>query len=51
MVVGSATFSTVLFAMFWDGRTEHLSEKGAVGMLIDLAILTAVVVMPWRQFT
>jgi hypothetical protein len=51
IVVGSATFSTVLFALFWDGRTEHLSEKGAVGVLIDLAILLAVVVVPWRQFT
>ena len=51
IVVGSATFSTVLFALFWDGRPEHLSEKGAVGMLIDLAILIGVVVVPWRQFT
>ena len=50
IVVGSATFSTVLFALFWDGRTEHLAEKGAVGMLIDLAIVIAVVVAPWRQF-
>jgi hypothetical protein len=33
-----------------DGRTEHLAEKGAVGMLIDLAILITVVVVPWRQF-
>jgi hypothetical protein len=46
IVVGSATFSTVLFALFWDGRTEHLAEKGAVGVLIDLAILIAVVVVP-----
>jgi hypothetical protein len=51
IVVVSATFSTILFALFWDGRTEHLSEKGAVGMLIDLAILIALVIVPWRQFT
>jgi hypothetical protein len=50
MVVGSATFSTVVFALFWDGRIEHLTEEGAVGMLIDLAILITVVVVPWRQF-
>jgi hypothetical protein len=50
MVVGSAAFSTVLFALFWDGRTEHLSENGAVGVLIDL-VLIAVVVVPWQQVT
>ena len=50
VVVGSATFSTLCFALFWDGRTGQLPEKGALGVLIDLAILIAVIVVPWREF-
>jgi hypothetical protein len=50
VVVGSATFSTLCFIVCWDGRTEQLAEKGALGVLINLAILIAVVIVPWRQF-
>ena len=50
VVVGSAAFSTALFALFWDGRTDHLAQQGAVGVVIDMAILIAVARVPWPQF-
>jgi hypothetical protein len=46
-VVGSAAFSAVLFALFWDGKLHMLSENGAIGLLIDVAILVAVLIFQW----
>ena len=47
VVVASAAFSAVLFLLFWDGRRHMLSENGAIGLLINLAILIAVLVFRW----
>jgi len=46
-VVGSAAFSAVLFALFWDGKMQKLSENGAIGLLINVAILVALLVLHW----
>jgi hypothetical protein len=47
VVVASAAFSAVLAILFWDGKVQMLSEKGGIGLLIDLAILVAVLVLRW----
>jgi uncharacterized membrane protein YphA (DoxX/SURF4 family) len=47
MVVGTATFSIVIFILFWDGAWQHLADKGAIGILINIAILTAVLIFQW----
>jgi len=49
-VVTSAMFSGVLYILFWNGRLEHLDNQGGVGLLIDVAILVAVLVFKWPQF-
>lgn len=49
-VVGTAVFSAVVFMLFWDGGLQHLDDKGGVGILINLAILVAVLVLQWPQF-
>lgn len=46
-VVGAAIFSSVLYVLFWDGSVQHLDDKGAVGLLINVAILVAVLVLQW----
>jgi hypothetical protein len=39
LVVGSSLFSSLVFLLFWDGKVQNLDEKGAIGVLINLAIL------------
>ena len=38
-LVGSAVFSTVVIALFWDGDTDRLVQKGLIGILINVALL------------
>jgi hypothetical protein len=47
VVVASAACSAVLFILFWDGKVQRLDDKGGIGLLIDLAILVAVLVLRW----
>jgi hypothetical protein len=47
MLVAAAVFSTVTFGVFWDGRLRWLPDQGAVAILINLAILIAVLVLQW----
>jgi hypothetical protein len=47
VVVAAAAFSVVIILLFWDGALQKLSEKGALGILIDLAILAALLILGW----
>lgn len=49
-VVASAAFSGILYILFWNGRTKYLDGQGAIGLVIDIAILVAVTVFRWPQF-
>jgi len=44
VLIGSAVFSSALIILFWDGSGEMLVQKGLLGLLINLAILTALLV-------
>jgi len=44
VVVGSAVFSVVIFILLWDGVAQRLADKGGVGLLINLAIMVALLV-------
>ena len=46
-VVGAAALSAVVFGLFWNGRRQNLDGQGALGLLISLAILVAVLVLQW----
>jgi uncharacterized membrane protein YphA (DoxX/SURF4 family) len=50
MIAGSAIFSSVIFILFWDGVVQHLDNKGAIGILINVAILAAVLIFRWPDF-
>lgn len=49
-VVAAAVFSGVLYILFWNGRLQNLDGQGGVGILIDAAILVAILVFRWPQF-
>ena len=47
VVVGATAFSSIVYIFFWNGRMQNLDAQGAVGILIDLAILLAVLIFRW----
>jgi hypothetical protein len=47
VVVSAATFSTVIYILFWDGAWQRLHDKGAIALLINMAILAAVLIFQW----
>ena len=47
VVVGVAAFSSLVYILFWNGRVQNLDGQGVVGILIDMAILLAVLVFRW----
>lgn len=50
LVVGAAAFSAVIFLLFWDGGLQRLSDKGLFAILINGAILVAVLILRWPDF-
>ncbi len=49
VVVGAAAFSSAVYILFWNGKMQNLSGQGAIGLLINIAILLAVLVLRWPQ--
>jgi hypothetical protein len=50
VVVGVSAFSAAIFILFWDGGLQKLHDKGAIGILINVAILVAVLIFQWPDF-
>lgn len=50
VAVGVSIFSAVIFILFWDGAWQNLHDKGAIGLLINIAILAAVLIFRWPNF-
>jgi len=49
VVVGVAIFSSVVFILLWNGRLQNLDGQGGVGVLINLALLIAILIFRWPQ--
>ncbi len=49
-IIASTVFSSAIYIFFWDGVAQHLSNKGAIGILINAALLAAVLVFQWPDF-
>jgi hypothetical protein len=47
VVIGAAAFSSIVYIFFWNGRMQNLDAQGVVGILIDMAILVAVLIFRW----
>ncbi len=48
-IVAAAALSSVIYVLFWNGRMQDLDGQGAIGIVINIAILLAVLVFQWPQ--
>ena len=46
-VASAALVSTLLYVFFWNGQVERLDQQGAVGILINAAILVVTLAFRW----
>jgi len=49
-VVASAASSAAIYVLFWNGRVRQLANQGVFALLINAAIVVAVVVFRWPDF-
>jgi len=50
LVVVAAGFSALIFVLFWDGGWQNLDNKGLFAILINAAILAALLLFHWPNF-
>ena len=48
-IITVAIFSSAIYLLFWDAGWSHLDNKGGVGILINLAILAALLIFQWPK--
>ena len=49
VAVAAAAFSAAIFILFWDGHLQALANKGLLAVLINAAILVALLVFRWPR--
>jgi hypothetical protein len=47
VVVGAATFSSLVYILSWNGKMQNLDGQGVIGILIDMAIILSMLVFRW----
>jgi hypothetical protein len=47
VLIGAAAFSSIVYIFLWNGRMQNLDAQGVIGILIDIAILVAVLIFRW----
>jgi sterol desaturase/sphingolipid hydroxylase (fatty acid hydroxylase superfamily) len=47
--VAAAGLSSLIFVLFWDGRPRNLDDQGAIALLLNAAILLALLVVRWPR--
>lgn len=45
VVLGMAALSAIVYFLFWNGKLERLDNQGAIGILINIAIVIAVLTL------
>ena len=50
VVIATTAFSIILYILFWNGQLQQLDSQGGVGILIDAAILAAIILFRWPKF-
>lgn len=50
VLVGSILFSSIIFILLWDGVAHRLDNQGAIAILINAAILAALLIFHWPDF-
>jgi len=49
-VTASAALSTAMFFLFWNGKLQRLPDQGLIAILINGAILVAVLILRWPDY-
>lgn len=49
VATGLAAFSAIIVALFWDGKLHRLDDQGVIALLINTAVLAAVIIL-WRPY-
>ena len=49
VIVIVASFSAVIFILFWDGQLQALANKGLFAIIINMAILVALLAFRWPR--
>jgi hypothetical protein len=49
VVVGSAAVSTMMIILLWNGKMQQLADQGLIAILINVAVLVAVLVLRWPE--
>ena len=49
IVASGTVLSTVLYLLMWNGKIQNLPNQGAIGILINLAILSVLFVLQWPK--
>jgi len=47
LIVGAAAFSAAIWILFWNGKLQKLAEQGLVAIVINAAILVALLAFRW----
>ena len=45
VLIGATVFSSVVYIFFWNGRVQNLDSQGVIGLLINMVILLAVLIL------
>ena len=49
IVIGGTLLLTVAYLLLWNGKMQRLDNQGFVGILINLAILAALLIFRWPK--
>jgi uncharacterized membrane protein YphA (DoxX/SURF4 family) len=50
LVIAAAMLSSAIFIVLWDGSLRRIDDQGGVAILINIAILVAMLVFNWPDF-
>jgi hypothetical protein len=50
VIVAAAGFSAAIFVLFWNGGLQKLADQGVIAIVINLAILLALLILRWPDF-
>ena len=46
VALGAAAFSSLIYILSWDGAFQSLADKGWIGILLNVVIVAAVLILP-----
>lgn len=50
VVAGAAAFSSLVYILLWNGKMQKLDNQGGIAILINIALVVAVLILRWPDF-